>query len=554
MTDNSNMNESAITADRDLQAAAKVKELENELAAAMVAVETEDSMTFWEGVRLYPKAAVWSLLLSVAVIMEGFDCSLISNFYAYPSFQKKFGHPTADDGYQLTAAWQSGLGNGAAVGEIIGLFINGIVAERYGYRKTMMAALFSAICFIFLPFFGKNIQTLEAYEILMGIPWGIFQTLTMTYASEVCPVVLRGYLTIWVNMCWHIGSLISVSILRGLLNRTDTWGYRIPFALQWVWPVPLILVSYFCPESPWWLVRRGRHEDALKSIRRLLSQHPTHEEQCHQTLAMMINTHKVELATSSGATFVDCFKGVNFRRTEIACITWAIQAIAQSPLNGAYFFDQAGLKTSDSFDLTLGQYGAEIVGTIGAWLFLPYFGHRTIYLMGFIIIVPVSFIMGALGVYNDKSSTQWAAGGLVLVNYLVYSLSIGSLTYTIVPEVSSSRLRTKVVILARNLYNVVGIINGVLVPHMVNKTAWNWGAKAAFFFGTWQLIAAIWAYFRLPETGGRTYAELDTLFNQKVSARKFSSTVIEPFEEIDPIEEVEQDEKPRLFVNEREEV
>lgn len=92
---------------------------------------------------------------------------------------------------------------------MLGLFANGIIAERYGYRKTMIVSLISTTCFIFITFFADNIQTLLAGEILLGIPLGVFQTLTVTYASEVCPVVLRGYLTTYVNMCWVIGQFIA---------------------------------------------------------------------------------------------------------------------------------------------------------------------------------------------------------------------------------------------------------------------------------------------------------------------------------------------------------
>jgi MFS transporter, SP family, general alpha glucoside:H+ symporter len=81
----------------------------------------------------------------------------------------------------------------------------------------------------------------------------------------------------------------------------------------------------------------------------------------------------------------------------------------------------------------------------------------------------------------------------------------------------------------------VGIINGVLVPHMVNQTTWNLGAKAAFFYGGIQVLAVIWAYFRIPETSGQTYAKLDALFSQKISARKFATTEVDPFGEIDPV-------------------
>jgi SP family general alpha glucoside:H+ symporter-like MFS transporter len=71
----------------------------------------------------------------------------------------------------IVSAWQSGLSDSAGVGAIIGLFINGIVSERYAYKKTMIGALLSTIAFIFIAFFAQNLQSLQVYEILMGIPW-----------------------------------------------------------------------------------------------------------------------------------------------------------------------------------------------------------------------------------------------------------------------------------------------------------------------------------------------------------------------------------------------
>ena len=68
--------------------------------------------------------------------------------------------------------------NGARAGEIIGLLINGIVSERYGYRKTMIGSLLAVTGFFFILFFAPNVQTLVVGEVLCGIPWGIFQTLT----------------------------------------------------------------------------------------------------------------------------------------------------------------------------------------------------------------------------------------------------------------------------------------------------------------------------------------------------------------------------------------
>ena len=117
--------------------------------------------------------------------MEGFDIALINNLYGFQAFNQKFGVQQPDGTWQIPAAWQAGLSNGANVGEIIGLFINGIVSERIGYRYTVLGCLVLIAGFTAIFFTAQNVQTLLVAEILCGIPWGVFQTLTVTYASEV---------------------------------------------------------------------------------------------------------------------------------------------------------------------------------------------------------------------------------------------------------------------------------------------------------------------------------------------------------------------------------
>lgn len=187
------------------------------------------------------------------------------------------------------------------------------------------------------------------------IQWGVFQTLTTTYASEggmssdfhllvkppvliypchalVCPVVLRAYLTTWVNFCWGLGQLIASGALRGFLSRSDQWAYRIPYALQWMWPVPLIIGISFAPDSPWWLVRRSRYQEAREALQRLTS--AASEEELDQTIAMMRHTDDMEREVSAGTSYSDCFKGVDLRRTEITCLTWACQPLCGASLVG----------------------------------------------------------------------------------------------------------------------------------------------------------------------------------------------------------------------------
>ena len=97
-------------------------------------------------------------------------------------------------------------------------------------------------------------------------------------------------------------------------------------------------------------------------------------------------------------------------------------------------------------------------------------------------------------------------------------------------EISSTRLRNKTVVLARiDLYNITGVVANVLTPHMLNPTAWNWGAKAGFFWAGAGALCTLWTFFRLPEPKGRSYAEMDMLFEAHIGARKFKDTAVESF-------------------------
>ena len=97
-------------------------------------------------------------------------------------------------------------------------------------------------------------------------------------------------------------------------------------------------------------------------------------------------------------------------------------------------------------------------------------------------------------------------------------------------ELSTRRLQIKTVVLGRIVYNILAIIANVLTPYMINPTAWNWRNFAGFFWGGSCLLCLVYSYFRLPEPSGRTYAEIDLLFERGVSARKFASTKIDPFD------------------------
>jgi MFS transporter, SP family, general alpha glucoside:H+ symporter len=116
------------------------------------------------------------------------------------------------------------------------------------------------IAFSSIQFFARSLPVLLAGELLGGFILGTYATIAPTYASEVCPIALRGHLTAYINLCFVMGQLLANGVIAGTQTLNTHWAYSAPFAIQWLWPVVILSGILFAPESPWWLVRKGRLE------------------------------------------------------------------------------------------------------------------------------------------------------------------------------------------------------------------------------------------------------------------------------------------------------
>lgn len=162
---------------------------------------------------------------------------------------------------------------------------------------------------------------------------------------------------------------------------------------------------------------------------------------------------------------------------------------------------------------------------------MPYFGRRTVYVWGMAAMAIELILIGILNPWTHRDSVAWTQAILTLVWTFTFQLSAGQLGWALPAEVGSTRLRQKTVCLARNAYYICGVIGGTLENYMINPTAWNLRGYVGFVWGACATIVFVWAYFRLPETKGRTFHELDILFARGVPARKFKTTEVDAFDE-----------------------
>lgn len=180
----------------------------------------------------------------------------------------------------------------------------------------------------------------------------------------------------------------------------------------------------------------------------------------------------------------------------------------------------------------MGGTALALVGTLICWFaLLPYFGRRTIYLYGTFVMTVILFLIALLNIRTSSQSFATTQAVLTLVWTFVFQLSVGQLGWSLPAEVGSTRLRQKTVCLARNAYYVVSVIANVLEPYFMNPLQWNLKGYTGFVWGGLATLTWIWAYYRLPETKGRSYDELDWLFAKGIGAREFKNCEVDTFDQ-----------------------
>lgn len=377
--------------------------------------------------------------------MESYDTFLIGNFVALPAFTEKFGIQYTDaaggSSYVLETSWQTALQQGGQIGAFIGIFICGPLTNRVGYRWATIIGLVLMVATIFISFFAASLPVLLVGQLLEGIPWGFFIANAPAYSSEVVPLPLRGIATAFVMMGWSLGNMFSNGIAYHFNTRTDEWAYRIPFAIQWVFPVPLLVLIFFAPESPWWLVRKGRREEALKSIRRLGSSRAAGAE---ETLSMIIRTVEIEQDETANVSYLELLRSSDLRRTLIVCGIYAAQNWAGNLIanQATFFFLQAGLGSDFAFKLSFINAGLQVFGVTMSYVLGAYFGRRRLYLVGTTLNALFALLLGIIATVSPNTTGgQYGQAVLGIFISFMMGLILGPVSYTIIAETSSIRLR-----------------------------------------------------------------------------------------------------------------
>lgn len=248
-----------------------------------------------------------------------------------------------------------------------------------------------------------------------------------------------------------------------------------------------------------------------------------HGHEAENKLALIEVTLEQVKRETEGVTYLECFRKSNLRRTIISIMPLNIQAFSGIAFVAGYFtyyLQLAGFSTSTSYRIQIAQPVLSIVGNIMAVGTVDLVGRRNMVFYGLLILTVFLVITGGLGTGHSEAEIK-ATVAFILIYSWWYNVSIGSSAFSLLSEVSTSRLRVKTVAIGYSTQSAVNLMWQFVIPYMFNPNQGNLGAKIAFIFGGACFFCLIYLWFCQPETTGRSYQELDEMFAKGVSARKF---------------------------------
>ena len=440
-------------------------------------------------------------------ILFGYDTAVISGTTAIVKAQ--FGLSTGLEG------WYVGC---ALIGSIIGVAVAGLLSDKLGRKKTMLiSALMFSISAIGCAVCG-NFGQLVVYRIIGGFGIGVVSIVSPIYISEVAVPEKRGTLVSLYQLAITIGFLlaylVNYLILKGAtLDATDpALGSRMMNNEYWrgmlgseTFPDLLFLiVIFFIPESPRWLIVKGKPEKSLAILNRIYGTNADAEKQLESTRASIAGEVKSEWKTllepgifkavliGSAIAILGQFMGVN------AVLYY-----------GPKIFMDAGLSGEGSLLSTVLVGVVNMLTTVVALIIIDKVGRKKLVWWGVggmiacLLMIGLYFALGTL--------PTW----FLLVFFLLYvfctAISISAVVFVLLSEMYPNRVRGLAMSVAGLALWVGTYLIGQLTPWMLE----NLTPAGTFFLFAFMCLPYLFIMWKwVPETTGKSLEEIENYWKK----------------------------------------
>ncbi|KAL1866872.1 hypothetical protein Daus18300_006575 [Diaporthe australafricana] len=383
---------------------------------------------------------LWAAMLTSAT--NGYDGSLINGLQSMSQWQDYFHHPSPSIMGLLTASM--------AMGSMLAIPIVPYCADILGRRMGVVIGCSIMLVGIALLSMGFHIAMFIMGRLLLGFGIAIAHgSAPLLIAELVHPQHRAVYSTIY-NTLWYLGSLIGAWVSFGTNNIVGNWAWRVPCLLQAIPSLFQIFFIWFVPESPRWLIAKGKHAQAKDILSKYHAAGNENDELVNVEYNEINQTISLEQEYEK-TSWSELWSTPGNRHRLLVLVSfglfsqWSGNALVSYYLSGV--LETVGI-TDDKTKLEINGYLSivQLVSAVGICFFVDKIGRRPLFLTSCVGML-VSFIVETIGSAQYAKTESTAAGHAVIVfifiYFIFYNLGFCGLLVSYSTEILPYRIRAK---------------------------------------------------------------------------------------------------------------
>ncbi|HEY6632980.1 MAG TPA: sugar porter family MFS transporter [Rhizobiaceae bacterium] len=435
-------------------------------------------------------------IVVVAGLLFGYDQGVISG--ALDGIRQHF---------SLTSLLVEVVTSWVTLGALVGSLGGGYLADRNGRRQAVLIAGVLFILGALLQALAPDLWVLVLGRLVVGFGVGVAAVAAPLYSAELAPAAHRGRFVSAYQLAITIGIFLAYLVDSGLA-ASGSWRWML--GVSAVPGILLVLVGALGVESPRWLVKAGRHDQARATLEKIQP-----EVDASARLAAIERTLEEDEGDASWREVFD----PAWRRPLVVALGLAIfQQI--TGINAIIYyanqiFAAAGFETpaAQTMATTWAVGGVNVAATLIAIAFIDRLGRRPLLLAGLVGMGLALLVVGFafLSIESEPAGAGPTMAGIVTLAGLVvfiisFAFSLGPVVWTVINEVFPGRVRGRAVAIA----TAVNWGSAFLVSQFFLTLIETVGASATFWLFTFFCLAGwIWVWRIVPETKGRSLEEIE---------------------------------------------
>ncbi|EPS26332.1 hypothetical protein PDE_01268 [Penicillium oxalicum 114-2] len=483
---------------------------------------------------------LWFAVLSFGLMgaARGIDEGLISGAFNSKDFQRYINYSSYSKVEQTNI--KANVSAMVQIGSVGGALFAFLVCDRIGriWATRQLCIIWLIGIAIFMANNG-HLGAVYAGRFIAGLGVGQTVVVAPVYLAEIAPAAIRGLCTCVFTGFVYLGIVLAYFTNYGCqVNMGDHTHKRweVPTSLHIIFAGLIFLLSFLQCESPRYLIKRGKVEQAIANLSRLRNLSPDHEYLVREITAIQ-TAHEIEMEATRGTGPLGMIKETLLIPSNLYRVYLALMAQILSQWSGAGsitlyapdLFKLLGVAGSNETLLVTAVFGIiKLVAAIACALFLvDVIGRKRalligislqaiamIYIAGFLTAVPEMGVVKDFKLPASKKGASEGAIAMIYVSGFGWALGWNSMQYLLTAELFPLRIRALCTSLAMTLHFANQYGNSRAVPNMLLPVAEGGiSPKGTFWcFAAITIIGGIWVWFSIPETAGRSLESMDRLF------------------------------------------